>query len=284
MINYDTMKKIIAAFDGLKYSANTADCAVDIAKQTGAHVTGVFLDDFTRTSYTQYDLVKENASEREMRKYEAKDNDTRDEAAIEFETACRQAGVQYNIHRDRNIAIQELLHESIYADLLIIDGKETLGQNEAQMPTGFIRDVLSGAKCPVLLLPGKYSLVKKIIMLYDGSPSSVHAVKMFSYLLPQLALYPTEVLSAKGFYDDLHVPDNRLMKEFMKRHAPKAVYNVLTGRAEKELVNHIKNQHETALLVMGAYDRGRISRWFKESMADVMMRETSLPLFVAHNR
>ena len=30
---------------------------------------------------------------------------------------------KYNVHHDRKVALKELLHESIYADLLIIDSK-----------------------------------------------------------------------------------------------------------------------------------------------------------------
>jgi hypothetical protein len=51
------MNKIIAAFDGLKYSESTGDYAIDIAKITDSKITGVFLDDRTYTSFKIYDLV-----------------------------------------------------------------------------------------------------------------------------------------------------------------------------------------------------------------------------------
>ena len=81
------------------------------------------------------------------------------------------------------ISLPELLHESIYADLLIIDSKETLTHYEEEVPTRFIRDLLTDVQCPVLLVPQKYKPVKKIVLLFDGEPSSVHAIKMFSYIL-----------------------------------------------------------------------------------------------------
>ncbi|MEP6727895.1 MAG: universal stress protein [Bacteroidota bacterium] len=279
------MKKIIAAFDGLKFSAGTQACAIAIAKQGNAHLVGVFLDDFTYTSYKIYDLVmKEGVSEKEMRQYSEKDKLTRGIAVSDFENACKKEGIPYSIHHDRNIAFQELLHESIYADLLIIDSKETLTHYEEQMPTGFIRGLLADVQCPVLLVPEQYQPPANIVLLYDGEPSSVHAIKMFNYLFSSLKDLPTEVLSAKGFYDDLHVPDNRLMIEFMKRHSPKAVFTVLKGHAETEIVNHLKNENENTLVVLGAYRRSTVSRWFRQSMADVMMKELKLPLFIAHSK
>jgi hypothetical protein len=38
------------------------------------------------------------------------------------------------------------------------------------------------------------------------------------------------------------------------------------------------------LVVLGAYRRSQISRWFKTSMADILMKELETPLFIAHNK
>jgi len=279
------MNKIIAAMDGLKYSTATEQCAIDMAKQTGSHLTGVFLDDFTYSSFTVYQMVQKNdVSEKAIRQYSEKDKKTRDKAAEHFENACRKAGVQYNVHRDRNISIQDLLHESIYADLLVIDQKETFTHYEEKTPTGFIRELLSEVQCPVLLVNKKYIPFEKLILLYDGGPSAVYAVKMFSYLLPSFSSLPADVLAAKGFYGDLHLPDNRLMKELMKRHYPKASYEVLKGQPQTEIISRLKKEKEGTLVVLGSNRRGALSRWFKESMADILMEKIQGPLFVAYHK
>lgn len=279
------MKKIVAAFDGLKYSESTRDFAIYIAKQTNTHLVGVFMDDPTYTSYKIYELIaKEGVPEDKLKKLEAKDKLARDRAADDFTKACKQAELEFTIHRDRDIAIQELKHESIYADLLIIDSKETLTHYTEKLPTRFIRELLSDTQCPVLIVPQKYKAIEKIILLFDGEPSSVHAIKMFSYLLPQLKYLETEVLSVNPITTSLHLPDNKLMKEFMKRHFPKAKYTVMKGWAEDEIIKNLKKQEENALVVLGAYRRGTVSRLFRESMADVLMRDVKLPLFIAHNK
>ena len=101
--------------------------------------------------------------------------------------------------------------------------------------------------------------------------------------MPQLKHLNTEVISVKPVNSILHLPDNKLMKEFMKRHYPKAKYTVMKGWAEDEIVKHLKQTSENALVVMGAYRRGPVSRWFRESMADSLMKEVKLPLFIAPN-
>lgn len=279
------MKKIVAAFDGLKYSESTEKYAIEISRMTGAHLVGVFMDDRTYNSYKIYELItEEGVSGHKMKTLEAKDEATRKAAAESFAKACSKAGLTYSIHHDRNIALQELKHESIYADLLLIDAKETLTHYSEKAPTRFIRDLLADAQCPVLVLPPKYKKVEKMVLLFDGEPSSVHAIKMFSYVFGSLGDMETEIISVNPVNTTLHLKDNRLIKEFAKRHFPKASYKVLKGLAEEEILKYLKQQPANSLVVLGAYRRSNISRWFRESMADLLMREIKLPLFIAHNK
>jgi hypothetical protein len=279
------MKKIIAAFDGLKYSESTQSYAIAIAKQSNIHLVGVFMDDALYTSYKVYDLiVQEGISTEKLKQAEAKDKATRDASATVFEKACQHAGIEFSIHHDRNIALQALKHESMYADLLIINAGETLTHYPEKMPTRFIRDLLTDVQCPVIVVPQKYKPIQKICLLYDGAPSSMYAIKMFSYLLPNLKHLEVEVVSVKPHDASMHLTDSKLLKEFMKRHFPNAQFTVMKGWAEIEIVKHIKEMKAHSLIVLGAYRRGSMSRWFRESMADLLMKEVKLPLFIAHNK
>ncbi len=279
------MNKIIAAFDGLKYSVDTEQYAIQLAKQSGSFLTGVFLDDFTYSSYKIYELIEQNKiGDKDIRAVRNKDQETRDKAAALFEKACRKAGIEYTIHRDKNISIRDLLHESIYADLLVIHQHETFTHYTEKAPTRFIRDLLSEVQCPVLLVNQPWTPVKKLIFLYDGAPSAVHAIRAFSYLFPALEKLPSLVVSAKGYYTDLHLPDNKLMKEFMKRHYQHCTYEVVKGQEETEILKTLEKQKAGALMVLGANRRGTVSRWFKESMSDVLMKKSIGPLFIAHNK
>lgn len=279
------MKKFIAAFDGLKFSESTKNYATNLAKQAHAHLVGVFLDDITYTSYKIYDLVtKEGVSEARLKQFEEKDKEDRGIAVANFEIACRQAGLEHSIHHDKNIALQELLHESVYADLLLIDTKETLTHYEEGVPTRFIKDLLTDVQCPVLALPNIYKPIEKIIYLYDGEPSSVYAIKMFSYLFQSLEQLPAEIVSVKNAENNLHIPDSFLMKEFMKRHHPGASFTILKGHPEIEIINQLKAETKNIMVVLGAYKRGTVSRWFRPSMANLLMQELDAPLFIAHHK
>ncbi|MEO5565006.1 MAG: universal stress protein [Chitinophagaceae bacterium] len=280
------MKKIIAAFDGLKYSRSTRDYAIQLAKQTSAHLVGVFLEDFTYSSYKVYDLIHEKGGFIGVakKKFDKKDQKTRATAVTDFEAACQKEGLKYTVHHDRNVAIRELLHESIYADFLIVGSHETLTYNTEKLPTEFITELLVHVQCPVMVVPHRFKPIDKLVLLYDGEPSSVFAIKMFSYSLAALKVFPTEVVSVNTTKGSAHVPENKLMKEFMKRHFPTASYTVLKGLPEPEIVNYLQKQKEGSLVVLGAYRRGMVSRWFRASMADALMKDLKLPLFIAHNK
>ncbi len=281
------MKKIIAAFDGLQYGTSTRDYALDLAQKTNTHLVGVFMDDPTYTSYKIYELLEgeEGVSASKLKALELKDKNARLAAAADFEKACQHAKLTFSIHHDHRIALQELKHESIYADLLIIDAKETLTHYREKKPTRFIRDLLGDAQCPVLVVPQKYKPINKIIMLYDGEPSSVYAIKMFSYLIPEFGLLDIEVVTVKNTDESKHLPNNKLLKEFMKRHFSKVTYTVLKGYAEAEIINYLKQGQENSLIVLGSNRRSNVSRWFRESMADgIMKNDVKIPLFIAHHK
>jgi hypothetical protein len=279
------MFKVIAAFDGLKYSSATCEYAVEVARNTSSFLVGVFLDDKTYTSYKIYELVMEQGlSDQKLKKYKDRDQQLRHSSAHLFADTCKQSGIAFKLHHDTNIAVQDLLHETVFADLLIIDGSESFTHYEEVNPTRFIRDVLSNTQSPVLLVPHAFHKVEKVVVLYDGATPSVYAFKMFTYLMTNYAYLPLEVLCIKPMESNMHLPDNKLMKELVGRHSTQPIYTILHGLPEVEVINHLSKTKENVLVVMGAYRRTMLSRWFRSSLADAIVKELNVPLFIAHNK
>lgn len=282
------MQKIAAIFDGLRFSESTLHYSILIAKQQKAHLTGVFCQDFTYNSFSLHQLLKAGTAEVTIRQLEAADKEKREAAAGIFEAACQKAGIAYSVHRNRNISLLAALEESIYADLLIVDARETFVHDDTKPPTRFIRDLLADVQCPVLVVPTQvmvppvFSDINNVVLLYDGEPSSVYAIKMYNYLLTSLQTLPTTVLSVNP--EGNHLENKHLIKEFIKRHFPDAGYKVMEGVPEEEIVSYMLGEAEGTIAVLGAYRRSTVSRWFRESMADVLMQTLPFPLFIAHNK
>ena len=280
------MKKISAAFDGLQLSASTMEYAINMAKGCNAHLSGIFLDDLVHHSYRFSDLVSKEGgvSDQKMKMLNEKDEKTRKRSMQVFKKACASAGIGFSVRRDRNVALKDLLHESIYSDLLVINRKEDFNTYREEVPSDFMREMLTDVQCPVLVVPDKYQPVKQIIFLYDGDPSAVFAVKMFNYIMISFARLPMHVLSVKSEKTPLSPADNDLMQDFMKGHFPGARNTVLKGNPEETILSFLEKQNNDVLIVLGAYRRSRVSRWFKPSMADILMSELDLPMFIAHNK
>jgi hypothetical protein len=278
-------KKFLAVFDGFKFSESTMDYAIQLTKESDAFLVGVFLDEFIYRSYNVSKIVTSYKNDEQiLKQMDAKDKEKRDEAVKQFERTCGKAGIHYSFHRNTGIAIQELKQESIFADLIIINDTETFNRFAEEPPTRFIKELLPDVQCPVLIVPDIYRPIDKITLLYDGGPSSVFAIKMFSYLFGTLSDIPVEVFTVKDKMEGSHLPSNKLMREFIKRHFPKAKYIVEKGNAEEHILGHLRYHKGNELVVSGAYRRSEISRWFKTSMADILMKELDTPLFIAHNK
>lgn len=278
------MEKIIAAFDGLQYSKSTQQYALELACNVKDRMlTGVFMDDFTRHNFRLFDMVgSQGVPSNLVEELLEKDNETRKESVKTFIDACTHAKVETLIHHDRSIAIHELVKESIYADLLLISQEEKMSHFDEAKPTQFIRDVLMDVQCPVMLVPSTHHPIEKVVILYDGEPSSVYAAKMFNYVLPEFRSMPQEIVYARDYdKDESSIMDQRLVKEFIRSHYPSAKTKILKGDPEAELVDYLEEQ-EQSIVVLGAYRRGMVSRFFKPSMADVLMKNTKSPLFIAH--
>lgn len=278
------MKKISAVFDGLKFSDSTLAYAIKLAESSKALLSGVFLESFLYNSYGLTDLVgKHGLSQVKMKHQLEKDKAIRTKAAGKFERACNKAQLNYTIHHDPSFSAQEVLKESIYSDLLLISSAETFSHWPEHPPTRFIRELLAVTQCPVLIIPKEYLAIEKVVLLYDGKPAAVYAIKQFNYMMPWLRSKPTEVVSVFDDEDTAELPDEQLVREFIACHYPTATYTLLNGVPEQELLAYLKANGQNSLVVLGAYQRGDISRWFRSSMADRLMQEIDTPLFIAHH-
>lgn len=279
------MKKILVAFDGLKYKESAALFAISLAAHMRSHLTGIFLNDVTYHSFKIYDVDNGRLlSEKEVENGVKGDLEVRKKALQAFEEICRLHKQQYLARENRDIALPELVHESIYTDLLVINSGEKFTHYPENRPSGFLRELLELTLCPVILAPDNVEPIKKALLLYDGTPASMYAIKMFCQLMAGYNHLDVEVLSVKKADDSLHMKDNMRLKEYIKKHFPDTTFTVVKGNIRLKIIAELKKEKSDTLVVLGAYKRGIVSRWFKPSMADILLSTVKLPLFIAHGQ
>ncbi|MVT08729.1 hypothetical protein [Chitinophaga tropicalis] len=69
------MKKIIAAFDSLRFSESTLAYSIMLARQLNVHLVAVFMNDITYSSYNRYKVLAESGDDayREIEKLDEED-------------------------------------------------------------------------------------------------------------------------------------------------------------------------------------------------------------------
>lgn len=197
-----------------------------------------------------------------------------------FREACVCRDTLSLVHRDRGIPVSEILAETRFADLLIVDAETSFSRTDRKIPGRFVKEVLDASECPVLMAPYHFEAIEEIVFAYNGTASSVYAIKQFTSLFPALAGRPVHVVNVRQDEGGA-IEDQFKMKEWLKSHYENVDFVLLKGEASDELFGYLLNK-KGMIVVMGAYGRGVVSRFFKPSHARLVVKTINLPIFIAH--
>ena len=80
-----------------------------------------------------------------------------------------------------------------------------------------MQEALHDIECPAVVVPENFDFPENNILAYDGSESSVFAIKQFAYLFPELASNNTILVFAKSKEVE-ELPDQDYIEELAARH------------------------------------------------------------------
>ncbi|MBS1603332.1 MAG: universal stress protein, partial [Bacteroidetes bacterium] len=229
------MEKIMLALDAHQLNISTVDFACYIARLTRSKLTGVFLEGVNPEDYgyipgsgdASYEDGGKDLTEQQVTK-----------TIEQFRESCICRETSNLVHRDRGMPLSEVLEESRFADLIIVDPSTSFSRSDRGIPSGFVKDVLEGSECPVLVAPYSFSAIEEIILTYDGSESSVFAIKQFAHLFPGLTDKKVVVVSVRDL-EGGSLEQQYKIKEWLKAHYPQAEFVVLNGNASDELFGYL---------------------------------------------
>jgi len=283
------MKRIILLLDAINFKAQTLDFATAIAKPANSKIVGVFLEHRqldTRPSLKALggqiyieEIIEDPAEQNSLREVAQKNIEL-------FKDGCTQREVCAVVHRDNGNMMENLIEETRYADLIIIDPSTSFG-NDKKVPSKFALELLTKSECPVLVAPEYFEQTEEIVFAYDGSRSSVYAIKQFYYLLPQLADSKLTVLqvSEKRGHHSQKERERNLFNEWTETKFSNISFVDLKGDARDTLFKYFFEQESyfNKMLVTGAYGRNLLSTFFKPSTADLLLKAVDIPIFIAHH-
>jgi hypothetical protein len=274
------MEKILLAIDSQNINYSVIEFAYYIAKLTGSKLTGLFIESPAyEHKYVHGDVHSFADHEKETISAMAENARINTEQGILFfKEACAKEQVRYEVFRNQGAPIENIVYESRFADLLIIDAGIAAEDNEEKAL--FAKEVLMKAECPVIIPPVSFNTIEEVIFCYDGSRSAVFAMKQFTYLFPQYIDKKVVVLEVNE-EGVTTIYEKEKIRGLLKGHYSQIGFVVLNGDPTIELFTYLL-QKKNSFVVMGAFGRRMISNILTGSRADLDLRINDLPLFITH--
>jgi len=270
------MKKMLLALDGNNFSEGAFEFASSLNRKERILLTGVFLSQVEAKNLWAYSVGIPPAV---VPVLEEDINGIEEENIERFKTLCEVNRMDYKVHEDYyGFAIPELRRETRFADVLLI-GSETFYHNLGGTMNDYLMNALHKSECPVLLVPENFIFPQSNVLAYDGSDSSIYAIKQFSYLFPELCDNSTLLVYCEEKNDV--IPEKENMYELATQHFSNLQILKLDGDPRKHFKNWIAEK-KNSILISGAFGRSALSQTFRKSFVLDIVKEHQLPVFIAH--
>ena len=274
------MKKLIIALDGAHFPQGAFEFANNINKQNPILLAGVFLSPVDYSKLLSFTGI-EGISMLPGWLMRNEDDEVVNRNIQMFEDACVKSGIQYRVHKDNDLmAVASLVEETRFADVLLVSSDLFFNNVQDTQPNFYLEEVLKKAECPVMLIPENYAEPQQTVIAYDGSESSVFAIKMFAYNFPGLAKKSTTLLSMAA-KEEVELPEQAMISELLSGHYPDLKVHKLLKAKKKQFSLWVAEQ-PNSFIIMGAFSRGLFSELFKKSFAADVIHDIKMPIFISH--
>jgi len=272
------MEKILFLVDQNGIDGPALNFACYLAERTASKLSPIFLDPFLFSLSKSEKALFEAGSGHSSNTL---DDDHRFSSLSEnrsaFKQSCAAKGVKWLMDTEALLTPADIVRETRFADLLIMGSKA----RPEMPPSALLREILSRSECPVIVAPAEFEGIDQIVFAYDGSESSMFAIKQFTYLLPQFS--DGRVIYLQVNHNDGHeISSQEKLREFLQMHYSSVGYHVLHGKAGDELFAYLSAKKKT-MVVIGAYGRSVMSTALRGSAADLLLKTIALPVFVSHH-
>jgi hypothetical protein len=147
-------------------------------------------------------------------------------------------------------------------------------------PNNYLKEAIHNIECCVIVVHEKYQFPNVNILAYDGSESSVFAIKQFAYLLPEFSGNAT-LLTFANTEGEINLPNEAYIEELAGRHFSDLTVSKLDIDSNKYFSTWIADK-KTAIVVAGAFSRSAFSQFLNKSFVRDIIKQHSIPVFIGH--
>ncbi|MBS1684379.1 MAG: universal stress protein [Bacteroidetes bacterium] len=276
-------KRFLLVIDGNHYSDSVIDYGIYLARMSGSQIEGIFLRDLRNTQYI-YPILFDQPFVDTTVYTDLMDIERANitKSIQKFRDRCDKEKIPFKVHFDEQRPLESIIARSAVADIIIIDGATDISDIFPDTPSSSLRELLVDAMCPILIVPRESHPIDDIILTSDGSYSSVYAIKMFGYLFPELHGLKATVLSIEHASSHSQVSHDPAIADMIKRKFDNVSYHIEYGKATDQLKAYMSDHGSNTMVVMGAYGRNAVSRLWHQSLANGLIKDAKVPVFISH--
>ncbi|MBO9595964.1 MAG: hypothetical protein J7599_23885 [Niabella sp.] len=265
------MKKILFVCDENHYPQGAFEWIRELRRQEHLFVKGLFFNAPAITTAARHPAAGKGHRSRFSNGEPAR-----------FIDQCRSCDISFQTVEKNNTEWQKDFweRESRYADLLIFSQELLYAGTTENQPNGYMQQLLRWANCPVLAVSENTGAPEHLLVAYDGSPQSMHALKQCCLLFPQYRELPVRIAYVKEEDSD-HIPQLQLLTEYAQVHFTDVKILKLRWDSDKHFSTWVEC-FRNPLLVTGAFGRSALSTSFKESFVTKIITDHVAPVFIAH--
>lgn len=197
-----------------------------------------------------------------------------------FREICESQGTHSSTHCVSHTLLEKIHIESKYADLMIISYDFAPNDSDLSRPSKFLKTFLLEAQCPVITAPHHFDGIEEMVFACDGGAASIHAIKQFAYLLPELEDTKLTVIEVIGSEKNSAI-DTTKLRQLVSSHFANVHYEELGGKVKTALFSYLFNKRKT-MVIMGAFSRKKALKFFFSSVAEPLIKNMNLPFFISH--
>ena len=268
-------RNIVVLLEDREAHSSVLDVAINMAKSSDGHITGVYVVPLTSTMFSMPDVVDVGALRTKAHKVHE-----------EFDSALNAAGVKGDwCYTEGGDPVTEVARQSLYADLII------LSRDESNHST--VDKVLLAASCPTLELPPSYQSngsFDRILVAWKGTREAARAMHD---ALPVLHQANDITFVTFGEPND---QEKQSLTSYLSVHGINAeieqqsLENLLAEPGLQSDIEHsigrrllaLSKEENRDLLVMGAYGHSRLSEAILSGVTHQVSRKAEIPVLMSH--
>ncbi len=265
------MGRVIVVIDSFEMSKNVLRLAMNGIKEGREHLyVGLLINQFENSTVSNRESISTS-------NYQFSQTEERIiQLGNSFQNDFLSAGISSKICFGECLNTKQIVKESAFADLLVIDAKsfsDYLLEKECFQP---LQGVFEKAQCPLLVITTNFQDFHDIIILKEREEKVVKAVKSFKSTLTQSLRNAEVSLIGRVPNEEEEFKDEKRLVDFLKQSFKNVGIMLSPDQPLEKVAFSLINNSQMPLVVMSGLDKNRIRDLILPLLSNPNKRDISL--------